>query len=96
MSENKTTNIMKNNRSIGIAVVVTSETEFNHVKQFLTPEVCWIDWQPKMAEIETAITLKANKNSDFSVGGVGSAEYKRVSGIKTVPFSENLVQYLIN
>lgn len=83
-------------RPIGIAVVVKNETEFNHVKQFLTPEICWLDWQPKMAEIETAITLKANKNSDFSSGGVGSAEYKRACGIKIVPFSENLAQYLIS
>lgn len=83
-------------RPIGIAVIVSNEAEFNHVKQFLTPDVCWIDWQPKIAEIETAITLRANKNSDFSAGGVGSAEYKRAAGIKTVPFSENLAQYLIN
>lgn len=85
----------KYKRSIGIAVVVTNENEFNRVKEFLTPEICWIDWQPKMAEIETAITLKANKNSYFSVGGVGSAEYKKECGMKIVPFNENLAQYLL-
>jgi len=87
---------MKNNRLIGIAVVVKSEAEFNHVKQFLTPEILYLDWHDNMLLHETAITLRANKNSDFSSGGVGSAEYKRACGIKIVPFSENLAQYLIN
>lgn len=83
-------------KQIGISVVVSNKEEFDHVKRFLTPEVLYLDWHDNMKIMETSIVLKANKNSDFSSGGVGSSEYQKKCGIKIFPFSENLTQYLIN
>lgn len=82
-------------RSIGVAVVITNEYEFNRVKEFLSPEILYLNWHKNMLKHETAITLKANKNCDFSVGGVGCAEYKKECGMKIVPFNENLAQYIV-
>lgn len=83
-------------RKIGIAVIVTNPEEYAKVQDFLGRDVAYIDWHDNMKMHETAIILKANKNSDFSAGSVGSAEYQRSCGIETLPFVENLSTYLIN
>jgi len=80
----------------GISVIVTTESEYKKVQDFLTKEVLYINWHDNMLTTETAVVLKANKNSDFSTGSVGCAEYQRECGIKTVPFIENLSSYLTN
>lgn len=82
-------------RQTGIAVIVKSKAEFDAVKTFLTPDVLYLDWHDNMLTRETAVVLKANKNSDFSSGSLGCAEYQRECGIETVPFNENLIQYLL-
>jgi len=80
----------------GISVIVTSETEYKKVQDFLTKDILYIAWHDNMLLHETAVVLKANKKSDFSTGSVGRAKYQRECGIKTVPFIENLSAYLIN
>lgn len=80
---------------IGIAVIVKSKEEFDAVKDFLTSDVLYLDWHENMLTQDTAVVLKANKNSDFSSGGVGGAKYMESCGIKTVPFSNNLIQYIL-
>jgi len=80
----------------GISVIVTNEAEYKKVQNFLTKEVLYIGWHDNMLTRETAVVLKAKKNSDFSTGSVGCAEYQRECGIKTVPFVENLSVYLTN
>lgn len=82
-------------KPIGVAVIVNNESEFNRVKEFLSPEILYLNWHENMLKHETAITLKAIKNCDFSVGGVGSAEYKKECGMKIVPFNNNLAQYIV-
>lgn len=79
----------------GIAVIVSSEKEFNYVKNFLTDKVLYLDWAPQMKMFETSIVLKANKNLDYSSGNVGLAQGHREAGIKVVPFNKDLIQYLI-
>jgi len=85
-----------NMRKIGISVITKTKEDYEKVQVFLTKKVAYIDWAPQMEHTETAIVLKANKNSDFSSGSVGSAEYQRSCGIVTLPFIENLSEYLIN
>lgn len=87
---------MKNNAPKGIAVIISNGREFNHVKKFLTPEVLYLDWHKNMKLFETAVVLKANESSKYSSGSTGLAEGYKEEGFKLVPFSENLVQYLIN
>lgn len=86
---------MSTTRPIGIAVIIASEDQHQRVQIFLSPEILYIPWHPNMTLRETAVVLKANKNSDFSAGKVGSAEFYRRSGIKVVPFSDNLAQYIV-
>ena len=80
----------------GISVIVKNKSEYKKVQEFLTDKVLYVNWHRAMIDNETAIVLKANKNSDFSSGSVGLAEYQRECGIKTMPFIENLSEYLIN
>lgn len=82
-------------RQTGISVIVKSKEEFDTVKAFLTTDVLYLDWHDIMATRETAVVLKANKKSDYSSGTVGCAKTQRNFGIKTVPFSYNLIQYLL-
>jgi len=83
-------------RPKGISVIVKTEAEYKKVQDFLTKEVLYVNWHPVMETTETAIVLKADKNSDFSTGSVGLAAYQRECGIKTMPFIENLSSYLTN
>lgn len=87
---------MSKKRHIGISVIVKTKEEYEKVQSFLTKKVLYIDWVPQMETTETAIVLKANKNSDFSSGSVGSSEYQKECGIKTMPFIDNLSRYLID
>jgi len=83
-------------KSKGISVIVKTEAEYKKVQEFLTDTVLYVNWHTAMIDNETAIVLKADKKSDFSSGSVGLAEHQRLSGIKTMPFIENLSEYLIN
>jgi len=65
-------------RQIGIAVIVSTPEEYSKVQDFLTRDVAWVDWHDNMYKRETAIVLKANKNSDYSSGAVGCAKGMRI------------------
>jgi len=80
-------------RKTGVSVIVENEEQFNKVKDFLKPNL-YIDWHENMLTRQTAVVLKANKNSDYSNGSVGCAEYQRSSGIDTKPFTENLIELI--
>lgn len=76
------------NRKQGESVIVRTEEQFNEVKRLLGEGSLYLNWNPIMATKETAIVLKANKKTQLSQGGVGSAEYQRSLGIRTIEFSE--------
>jgi len=82
-------------RKTGIAVKVNSKEEFEKVKSFLTEDVLYFDWHENMLIQQTAVILKANKNSSLSSGSIGGAKFYESMGIEVLPFKENLIEYLL-
>lgn len=82
-------------RQTGVSMLINSEKEFNAIRDFLTEDVLYLKWHEVFTTRPTAVVLKANKNSGFSSGSLGCAVYQKESGIKVVPFSDNIVQYLL-
>lgn len=70
----------------GLSVIIRNENQFNKVKEFLSEKVLYLDFVPKMAEIETSIVIIPNL--DYSLGNVGSSEYQKQSGLRLIEFSE--------
>ncbi|MBK9936632.1 MAG: hypothetical protein IPP61_00245 [Cytophagaceae bacterium] len=70
----------------GLSVIIRNKNQFNKVKEFLSDEVLYLDFVPKMAEIETSIVIIPNL--DYSLGSVGSSDYQKQSGLRLIEFSD--------
>lgn len=70
----------------GVSVIVRAENEYNKIVEFLTSEAAYLKWNNQMETNETAVIIWS-ENDNFSVGAIGSAEYQRKNGIRTVEFS---------
>ena len=63
-------NINKALRYHGLSVIIKSESEFNHIKNFLSEDILYLDFVPQMATTTTAIVIWSD-NKWYSTGQVG-------------------------
>ncbi len=80
-------NITEALRYHGLSVIIKSEDEFNHIKNFLGEDVLWIDFVPQMSSKLTAIVIWSN-NKHLSTGSVGCAESQKEQFIRLVEFND--------
>ena len=74
--------------SKGLSIIVREKEQFESIKKLLGEDILYLDWVPKMAEIETGIIIWAKKKTNFSLGSIGSTEYQREAGIRCVDFNQ--------
>ncbi len=71
----------------GLSVLIKSESEFNHIKDFLSKDVLYLDFVPQMAIKPTAIVIWSD-NKDFGTGSVGCAKSQKEDFIRVVEFKD--------
>lgn len=74
-------------RYYGLSVQIKNETEFNHIKNFLSEDVLYLNFLPQMANTPTGIIIWSDSD-DFSTGSVGSVEYQKSKFIRVVEFKD--------
>ena len=74
-------------RYYGLSVIIRTEEEFNHIKKFLSDDVLWINFVPRMATKLTSIVIWAD-HKDYSTGSVGCAESQKEQFIRVVEFND--------
>jgi hypothetical protein len=80
-------NINEALRYHGLSVIIKTEEEFNHIKNFLGEDILYIDFVPQMSSKLTAIVIWSN-NKNLSTGSVGCAESQREQFIRLVKFKD--------
>ena len=80
-------NINEALRYHGLSVIIKSEQEFNHIKNFLGEDVLYLDFVPQMATRETGIIIWS-ENEDLSTGSVGCVEFQKERFIRLVQFND--------
>jgi hypothetical protein len=80
-------NIKEALRYQGLSVLIKSESEFNHIKDFLSKDVLYLDFIPQMATKPTAIVIWSD-NKDFGTASVGCANFQRDNFIRVVEFKD--------
>jgi len=80
-------NINKALRYHGLSVIIKSESEFNHIKNFLSEDVLYLDFVPQMATTTTAIVIWAD-HKDYCTGQVGCAKSQKEDFIRLVEFND--------
>jgi len=82
----KRDNIIKETlRYYGLSVVIRTEEEFNHIKNFLSEDVLYLDFVPQMSIIPTGIIIWSDINL-YSTGSVGCAKSQKENFIRVVEF----------
>ena len=71
----------------GLSVLIKSESEFNHIKDFLGKDVLYLDFVPQMATKPTAIVIWSD-NKWYSTGQVGCAKSQKEDFIRIVEFKD--------
>jgi hypothetical protein len=71
----------------GLSVIIRTEDEFNHIKNFLGEDILFIDFVPQMATKLTAIVIWSN-NKHLSTGSVGCAQSQKEQFIRLVEFND--------
>lgn len=74
-------------RYYGLSVIIRTEDEFNHIKKFLSDDILWINFVPRMATKLTSIVIWAD-HKDYSTGSVGCAESQKEQFIRVVEFND--------
>ena len=74
-------------RYYGLSVIIRTEDEFNHIKNFLSDDVLFIDFVPQMATKLTSIVIWSS-HKDYSTGSVGCAQSQKESFIRVVEFND--------
>ena len=74
-------------RYYGLSVMIQSEDEFNHIKNFLGEDVLYLDFVPQMATKPTGIIIWSD-NKDISTGQVGCVKFQRDNFIRVVEFNQ--------
>ena len=78
-------------RYYGLSVIIRTENEFNHIKKFLSDDILWINFVPRMATKLTAIVIWAS-HKDYSTGSVGCAQSQKENFIRVVEFNDYFKQ----
>ena len=71
----------------GLSVIIRTEDEFNHIKNFLSEDVLYIDFVPQMSTKLTSIVIWWDHNY-YSPGSVGCAESLKEEFIRVVEFND--------
>jgi glyoxylate carboligase len=71
----------------GLSVLIKSEREFNHIKDFLGKDVLYLDFVPQMAIKPTAIVIWSS-NKWYNTGQVGCAKSQKEDFIRIVEFKD--------
>ena len=71
----------------GLSVIIRDEKEFNHIKNFLSEDILYLDFVPQMYTRPTGIIIWSDYK-DFSPGQVGCAKYQESKFIRTVEFKD--------
>jgi hypothetical protein len=87
MSQKRDNNIREALRYHGLSVIIRSEEEFNHIKNFLGEDVLWVDFVPKMYSKLTAIVIWSD-NKYLNTGSVGCAQSQKEQFIRLVEFND--------
>lgn len=74
-------------RDYGLAVIVRTEDEFNHIKKFLGADVLYLDFVPQMATRDTGIVIWSEVE-DISRGSVGCVKFYKENFIRSVEFND--------
>lgn len=80
-------NINEALRYHGLSVIIKSEIEFNHIKNFLSEDVLYLDFVPQMTSKPTAIVIWSD-NKWYSTGQVGCAKSQKEDFIRLVEFND--------
>jgi hypothetical protein len=74
-------------RYYGLSVIIRTEDEFNHIKNFLSEDILWVDFVPQMSTKLTSIVIWSDMK-DFTTGSVGCAETQKEHFIRVVEFND--------
>lgn len=74
-------------RYYGLSVMIKSEDEFNHIKNFLGEDVLYLDFVPQMSSKPTGVIIWSD-NKDISTGQVGCVKFQRDNFIRVVEFNK--------
>jgi hypothetical protein len=74
-------------RYYGLSVLIKSESEFNHIKNFLSEDILYLDFVPQMSSKPTAIVIWTN-HKYYSTGQVGCAKSQIEDFIRVVEFND--------
>jgi hypothetical protein len=74
-------------RYYGLSVIIRTEEEFNHIKNFLSEDVLWVDFVPQMATKLTSIVIWSD-DKDLDTGSVGCAKSQKEQFIRVVEFND--------
>ena len=71
----------------GLSVLIRTEDEFNHIKNFLSKDILYIDFVPQMATKPTGIVIWSQVEH-LSTGSVGCAKSQKENFIRVVEFND--------
>jgi hypothetical protein len=74
-------------RYYGLSVIIRTEDEFNHIKNFLSEDVLWVNFVPQMATKLTSIVIWSD-DKDLDTGSVGCAQSQKENFIRVVEFND--------
>ncbi len=87
MSQNRERRINDVLRYNGLSVIIRNEEQFNHIKKFLSEDVFWVNFVPRMSSKLTAIVIWSD-HKDYSTGSVGCTESQKQNFIRVVEFND--------
>ena len=71
----------------GLSVLIRTEDEFNIIKNFLSEDILYLDFQPQMSTRPTSIVIWSQLE-DISTGSVGCAQFQKERFIRVVEFND--------
>ena len=74
-------------RYYGLSVIIRTEDEFNHIKNFLSEDILWVDFVPQMSTKLTSIVIWSD-DKDLDTGSVGCVEFQKKHFIRVVEFND--------
>jgi hypothetical protein len=84
----KRDNVIKETlRYYGLSVIIRTEDEFNHIKNFLSEDVLYLNFVPQMSSKPTGIIIWSDSKR-YSTGSVGCAKSQKENFIRVVEFND--------
>lgn len=71
----------------GLSVIIRSESEYEIMQKFLG-QYLYINWQPQIIHIATAIVIHYDNSNELSIGSVGDALLHKQLGCRLVEFKD--------